>query len=196
MPYHLILVIEEDDLLRQGGIQRLRAFVRWCRDIGVGRVTVYADTMDVGPGGEVLGERLTRLLREGLMGTADNLHIYTRDSAEPPINQEGGFVLEVSLGYGGRRELTTAVRQVIQRVEKGEIMPYDIDEAVIGEHLLFKVEPDLVIRASGRRLTDFLLWQTVYSELYFTDVNWHQFRKIDLLRAIRDYQRRQRRFGT
>ena len=61
---------------------------------------------------------------------------------------------------------------------------------MIESHLLFKSEPDIVIRAGGKRLTDFLIWQSVYSELYFTDVNWLDFRKVDFLRVIRDFQKR------
>ncbi len=80
-------------------------------------------------------------------------------------------------------------------VEKGNLEPEDINEEVIESHLLFKFEPDIVIRAGGKRLTDFLIWQSVYSELYFTDVNWLDFRKVDFLRVIRDFQKRQRRFG-
>ena len=83
----------------------------------------------------------------------------------------------------------------MKRVKDNTLEPDDINEEVIESHLLFKFEPDLVIRAGGRRLTDFLIWQAVYSELYFTDMNWLDFRKIDFLRAIRDFQRRQRRFG-
>lgn len=190
MPGHLILVIEEGDLFREDGVQRLDDFIQWCRDIGVERVTVYVDVMDMK--GEALGERLTHFLQEGL---SVPVHIYTRDTFDQQPDPGDGFMVEVSLGYGGRRELTRAVKNVVRRVEKGEISPEEIDEEVIGRELTFKVEPDLVIRASGRRLTDFLLWQTVYSELYFTDVNWQHFRKIDLLRAIRDYQRRHRRYG-
>jgi len=76
-----------------------------------------------------------------------------------------------------------------------QVSPEEIDENVIESHLLFKLEPDLVIRAGGKRLTDFLIWQSVYSELYFTDVNWLDFRKVDFLRILRDFQKRQRRFG-
>ena len=80
-------------------------------------------------------------------------------------------------------------------VEKKNLDPGDINENVIESHLRFKSEPDIVIRAGGKRLTDFLIWQSVYSELYFTDVNWLDFMKVDFLRVIRDYQKRQRRFG-
>ena len=80
-------------------------------------------------------------------------------------------------------------------VSSGKIDENDINEKLVESHLIFKSEPDLFIRTGEARLSEFLIWQAVYSELYFTDVNWEDFRKIDLLRAIRDYQYRQRRFG-
>ncbi|PSQ08383.1 UDP diphosphate synthase, partial [Halobacteriales archaeon QS_6_71_20] len=77
----------------------------------------------------------------------------------------------------------------------GELDPEDVAEADIEERLIFPEEPDLVIKTGAERLSDFLIWQSVYSELYFTDVNWRDFRKRDYLRAVIDYQDRQRRFG-
>jgi undecaprenyl diphosphate synthase len=83
----------------------------------------------------------------------------------------------------------------MQKVDSGELNPEDINESVIENHLLFNDEPDLVIRSGGKLLADFLIWQSVYSEIYFTDVSWIHLRKLDFLRAIRDFQKRQRRFG-
>ncbi len=103
--------------------------------------------------------------------------------------------LDISLGYSGKYELTRAMKEIMKKIENGSLRPEEIDENEIESHLLFKSEPDLVIRAGGKRLTDFLIWQSVYSELYFTDVNWLDFRKVDFLRVIRDFQKRQRRFG-
>ncbi|MBA7526855.1 (2Z,6E)-farnesyl diphosphate synthase [subsurface metagenome] len=103
--------------------------------------------------------------------------------------------INVSIGLGGRSELTKAIKEIVKRVKTGEIEPEEIDEKLIESELIFKSEPDLVIRSGATRLTDFLIWQSVYSEFYFTDVNWTKFRKIDLLRAVRDFQWRERRFG-
>ena len=101
----------------------------------------------------------------------------------------------VSLGYGGKREVSEAFRDLLRDVESGRLSCEQIDEKIIESHLRFSQKPDLVIRAGGKRLSDFMIWQAAYSELYFTDVNWLQLRKIDFLRAIRDCQRRERRFG-
>lgn len=109
---------------------------------------------------------------------------------------------DISLGCGtpevlavfgkcGRREIADAVAKI---AEAG-ISTEDITEKTIEEHLLYQVTPDFVIKTGGNHLTDFLIWQSVYSELFFADVNWNRFRRVDFLRALRDYQSRQRRFG-
>ncbi|MDD2440127.1 MAG: undecaprenyl diphosphate synthase family protein, partial [Methanosarcinaceae archaeon] len=105
------------------------------------------------------------------------------------------FYIYVSVGFGGRSEITRAVFSILEDVKAGSVRPSDIDEKLLESHLLVKHEPDLMIRSGGQHLSDFLIWQSVYSELYFTDVNWEKFRRLDLLRVIRDYQKRQRRYG-
>lgn len=112
------------------------------------------------------------------------------------VGGDGPCAVSVSIGYGGKHELINALRVAMRDVKEGRLSEDGIDEQAIDSRLVFKCEPDLFIRTGEERLTDFLIWQAVYSELYFTDVNWEDFRKIDLLRAIRDYQFRQRRYGT
>jgi tritrans,polycis-undecaprenyl-diphosphate synthase [geranylgeranyl-diphosphate specific] len=97
-------------------------------------------------------------------------------------------------------EIVDAARMIAAEVMNGEIRPEDIDEEVIEAHLytahLPQPDPDLVIRTSGEsRLSNFLVWQSAYSELFLVDVYWPAFRKIDLMRAIRSYQQRSRRYG-
>jgi len=101
----------------------------------------------------------------------------------------------ISIGYGGKHEVVEAFRSLLKDVQNGCLNPEDIDEESIEAHLRFSQKPDLVIRAGGKQLSDFMIWQAAYSELYFTDVDWRALRKIDFLRAIRDWQRRDRRFG-
>lgn len=114
-------------------------------------------------------------------------------------------ILNVALCYGGRQEIIDAVRTLARDVKEGKIGVDEIDEDLFMKYLpaasdlpmLDLSEPDLVIRTSGElRISNFLLWHIAYSELYFCDAFWPQFRRIDLLRAIRAYQRRQRRFGA
>ncbi len=108
--------------------------------------------------------------------------------------------LNIALCYGGRQEIVDAVKSIAEEVRRGVLDPNEISEEILLKKLstshLPIPEPDLVIRTSGElRISNFLLWQIAYSELYFCDVYWPNFRKIDLYRAIRSYQSRERRFG-
>ena len=102
------------------------------------------------------------------------------------------------MGYDGRVEIVDAFKKIAREVQKGNIEPDEINEKMINDNLYTAglEDPNLVIRTSGEeRLSGFLLWQSSYSELYFTDSLWPQLRKVDFLRAIRSYTQRQRRFG-
>jgi tritrans,polycis-undecaprenyl-diphosphate synthase [geranylgeranyl-diphosphate specific] len=108
--------------------------------------------------------------------------------------------LNIAIAYGGQQELVDAIKKIAQDVEKKELKISDITEQSIHSYLytshLPQPEPDLILRTSGeKRLSGFLLWQSAYSELVFMDVFWPEFRKIDLMRAIRTFQRRRRRYG-
>ena len=108
--------------------------------------------------------------------------------------------LNIAIAYGGRAEIVDATREISRKVKSGRLTPKEIDETVFERHLytahMPKQDPDLIIRTSGEeRLSGFLLWQCAYSELCFLDVYWPEFRRIDLLRTVRTYQRRKRRFG-
>jgi len=102
-----------------------------------------------------------------------------------------GMEVVVAIGKSGREEITACIRRL---AEEG-IPPEKIDDVVLESHLTFRYNPDVVIKSGGDHLTDFLIWQSVYSELFFSDVNWKYFRKLDFLRILRDYQSRIRRFG-
>lgn len=109
------------------------------------------------------------------------------------------FILNICMAYGGRAEIVDALKRIFDKVKDGDISFDDIDEELISNHLYTNgiSDPDLIIRTSGEeRLSGFLLWQSAFSEYYFAEVHWPLFRQIDLWRAIRTYQRRQRRYGT
>ncbi len=117
---------------------------------------------------------------------------------EKETDKNTGLVLNVALNYGGRNELVSAVRKIAEKAACGEVMPDDIDEEYVQKFLYTagQPDPDLIIRPSGEyRLSNFLMWQSAYSELWFSNCLWPDFTKKDLLGAIRDYQNRSRRFG-
>ncbi len=102
-----------------------------------------------------------------------------------------GMDVVVAIGKSGREEITRCIRTM---AEKG-VGSANVDEKTLESSLTFKYSPDVVVKSGGDHLTDFLIWQSVYSELFFSDVNWGLLRKVDLLRVLRDYQARIRRFG-
>ena len=119
--------------------------------------------------------------------------------AEETTAANTGLQLTVALSYGGRSEIARAARRIAERVRAGEIDPGGVDEALFERHLLTAgmPDPDLVIRTSGeKRISNFLLWQTAYSELIFIDRLWPDFTKQDLEDAIREFRSRDRRYGA
>lgn len=182
-PEHVALVITERDLLEQGAYATLEDFVRWAFEYGSERVTISVSVLD-----EAVVPTLSRELR-------DLDSPYEIEVREPGNTEPADAPVQVNIGLGGKREFTAVVRSLAEEVEAGELDPDDIDGTDIEERLVFPDEPDFVVKTGAERLSDFMIWQSVYAELYFTDVNWRDFRRRDYLRALRDYQDRQRRFG-
>ncbi len=182
-PAHVALVITERDLLEQGAYETLERFVTFAFEVGADRVTVYVSVLD---------EAVLPTIKRELQGLDFPRDLAIRDPETP---EPGHAPIQINLGLGGKEEFATAVGAIAEAVEAGELDPDSIDEAEIEERLVFAEEPDLVIKTGEERLSDFMIWQSVYSELYFTDVNWRDFRKRDFLRAVLEFKNRQRRFG-
>ena len=183
LPETVALVITERDLLEQGAYRTLEDCFGWAVEFGARRVVVYVSVLDEG---------VVDTLRHELEAVQAPRGIAVRG---PDDDERADAPIVVSIGLGGKYEFATAVRKLAREVEAGDVDPADIDEADIERELVFPVDPDLVIKTGGERLSDFMIWQSVYSELYFTDVNWRDFRRRDYLRALRDFQTRRRRFG-
>ena len=119
------------------------------------------------------------------------------ENAEEQSKDRTGTILYLAINYGGQQELSRAFKNIAEKVKSGELAPSDITEDLIGENLYTDIpDVDLIIRPSGEyRLSNFLLWQSAYSEFWFSNINWPDFTKEDFTRAIKDYQSRNRRFG-
>lgn len=167
------------------GLALLRDLIDWSSSINLKSLAIYINEHT---------EETYRMLISELSDVPAEILLHTSTGIES-LGNGGKIKVEISLGYGGKKEVTEAIRRLLEDVEAGQIKPDEIDESTIESNLRFRQKPDLVIRAGGRQLSDFMIWQSVYSELYFTEVNWHSFSRIDLLRAIRDCQKRKRRFG-
>lgn len=205
------------------GARRLDDVLAWCRELEIPAITLWALSIDNlrRPGEELAGilsaieekiralatdpEMRRRGVRIRAVGRLDLLPRRTRrvlDEAAEATRGGNAVTLTIAIAYGGRDEIADAVRAMLrERAERGETLDTVAEQVTpdaIGRHLyaVDLPEPELIIRTSGEiRLSGFLLWQSAYSELYFTDVNWPAFRKIDFLRAIRDFQSRHRRYG-
>ncbi len=195
VPKNVTLVIADTDLESDDAFKKIESFVIWCKEVGVDDVTVYISIMDMGENvNQKLRLNITKKIEVALESTPYEITMFTPEGVKK-IGKGGKASFNISIGYGGKKELSNAIRSIAHKVTSGELNSDEITEETISSHLVFKSEPDLVIRTGEQRLTDFLIWQAVYSELYFAEVNWADFRRMDLLRAIRDYQKRQRRFG-
>jgi len=166
------------------GLEKFRDLVEWSASLGIDSLLIHI--------GQYAGDLASSLISILKDAPAD---VSIIDAERSASTGRGGIGVTISLGYGGKKEVTEAIRSVLMDVAAGLIEPEEIDRDTIERYLRFKQKPDLVIRAGGRRLSDFMIWQAAYSELYFTDVDWASMRRLDFLRAIRDFQRRERRFG-
>ena len=200
------------------GANTLKDLLRCCKDWGIGALTAYAFSTENWrrPHEEVdflmvLFERLLRkelaeMHREGVrirfIGDLSGLHASLRREMERSMEQtqhNDAVEFNVAINYGSRHEITQACRLVAERVERGELTADAITEELLERHLYTSgsSDPDLLIRTSGeQRLSNFLLWQMAYAEMYFTDVFWPQFDRSQFHQALLAFQKRDRRFGA
>jgi undecaprenyl diphosphate synthase len=189
VPRCIAVVVSDADLVDRQAVSKLASLAEWCAEMGIAELSVYVSLTQGGimPGlPDCIGQTFAGAGFPGKVVSQGKVVELTGPRA---------CTVNISIGYGGKHELTNALREIMEDVKAGKIQPGEISEAMVEDHLVFRCEPDLFIRTGEERLSDFLIWQSVYSELYFTDVNWEEFRKVDLLRAIRDFQLRRRRFG-
>lgn len=199
------------------GIKSVRDAVTLCRELGISALTIYAFSVEnwMRPRREVitlmslLEEYLQRELKTLLknevrfktIGRIEQLPasvIRWVRNVEEKTEKNDKMTLTLALSYSGRSEITDAVNKIINDYKNGSLKDKDITEHTFSGYLYtnFLPEPDLLIRTSGEaRLSNFLLWEIAYTELYFTATLWPDFRKRDMLLAILDYQKRERRFG-
>lgn len=201
----------------RAGAKAVRELISASIELGIGYLTIYSFSSENWnrPRDEVSG--LMRLFVEVLQRELDSLQqlgvrvlvlgreegvpsatLATFKRAQVATASNQHLVLVVALNYGGRLEIADATRRIAAEAASGELDPSTIDEATLAAHLYLPnvPDPDLVIRTSGEmRVSNFLLWQIAYSELWVTGVLWPDFSRHDLLRAVVDYQARNRRFG-
>jgi undecaprenyl diphosphate synthase len=199
------------------GIESVRRVVEACGELGITALTLYTFSQENWKRPLLEVSALMNLLLNTLNREIDelmeknvrimfvgNIHLLPEKTrrilqqAKKNTATNTGLVLNLALSYGSRDEITRAVREIAQKVKAGEVTVGDIDESLISSHLQTAglPDPDLIIRTSGEfRISNFLLWQIAYSEIFVTKTLWPDFSKEDLAHAIGNYLKRERRFG-
>ncbi len=192
LPGNLCIMITEDDLSYNP--KKLSDVTKWCITISedvcshhaasrpISGITFHIDTEDI-------SQIIPFLPDIRSIAQIAHLFLYYGDTIE---ESGDGIPVTIAIGKSGRGEIIDAIKKMAD----DRVQPLALDEKMLESYLTFQYTPDFVIKTGASHLTDFLIWQSVYSELYFTDMDWRSMRKIDLLRALRDYQDRIRRYGT
>jgi undecaprenyl diphosphate synthase len=199
------------------GIESVRAVVRESHGLGINALTLYAFSLENWnrPKGEVnvlmslleeyldieMPEIMEKEIRVRAIGRMDRLPPSTRKAVQEAVTRSvdnRGMTLIFALSYGARQEIVDAAKQLMRDAEAGKIDPERLDEKTFAAYLYASdiPDPDLMIRTGGdSRVSNFLLWQIAYAEIYITGLMWPEFRETNLIDAILDYQSRERRFG-
>ncbi|MET1124912.1 MAG: undecaprenyl diphosphate synthase family protein [Archaeoglobaceae archaeon] len=168
VPEHLMIV---SDSFSE---EKFEQFVEWCRRFGIREITLCLR-------GEAEVEARNFKLR------------IVKDGVVKEVG-EGSVTVNLIAGFDGRKEITNAIKKLAEDVLNGRIDPEAVDERTLEKYLAVRSQPDMILKV-GNDLPEFLIWQSIYSELYFADTDWKHFRYVDFLRMLRDYQRRERRYG-
>jgi undecaprenyl diphosphate synthase len=200
------------------GSETVRTVVRTCREIGIRYLTLYAFSTEnwQRPKKEIdalmvllvkflkseLDELVENNIRLRVIGQVDRLPAEVRKALQETMaatEDKTGMDLILALSYGGRAEIVTMVQTLADKIKRGLVEPESITAGTVADHLYTRdiPDPDLLIRTSGEmRISNFLLWQIAYSEIFVTPTLWPDFSKDELLHILQNYQRRERRFGA
>lgn len=201
----------------KAGIEAIKDIITLCSDIGIQVLTLYAFSVENWHRPKIEVNSLMKLLKIFLRNEINELHrknvkviaigriqelpLFAQQeiySAIDKTKENTGLILNLALNYSGRVDILEAVRKIIEKNESSGFNLKEFDEESFNSFLYTSglPEPDLLIRTSGEyRISNFMLWQLAYTEIWITDILWPDFRKIHLLEAILDYQKRKRRFG-
>jgi tritrans,polycis-undecaprenyl-diphosphate synthase [geranylgeranyl-diphosphate specific] len=199
------------------GYEKIKELLEWCKDLGISELTFYAFSMQNFNRPKAEFDYLMNLIRNAFDTFCDDPRV---DRYKIKVNVIGRyelfpkavvdaihkvvdmtrnndkFTLNFALAYGGREELTDAMKKIAFKVNDGELQPEDVNEKVIQENLYMTSEPDVIIRTGGeKRTSNFLMWQSYYSEWFFLDKTWPEFTKEDLINVIKEFESRDRRYG-
>ena len=200
------------------GAENVEDILKSCKELGISHVTLYAFSTEnwSRPVFEIkalmklfhyyLKKKLTMLYQENvkvvIIGDITPFPKFIKNyiiNLEELTKNNDGMSLNLAMNYGGRSEIVRATKGIVKAVSEGTISAEDLDEQLFSQYLYTKgqKDPDLIIRTAGeKRLSNFLLWQSAYSELYFVDKNWPDFNQTDLIDALDHYKSRKRKYGS
>jgi len=167
VPNHIVVICDEVN-------DKFEMFINWCKKFGIKEVTLCISSS---PKLDINGIKIKYI-----------------DDSKVVETGHGEFLLNVIANYSGKDEIIGAIKKLAYMVTNGKIEPDKLKEEDIEKMLTIKSQPDMIIKA-GNEIPEFLIWQSIYSEIYFIDIDWKTFRYVDFLRMLREYQRRERRYG-
>lgn len=199
------------------GVKKLENLFEWCRELGIKELTLYSFSTENFKRSRQEKDFLFNIFKHEFnnmkyrqdifknkirVKVIGRLDMFPKDISKAMLDimektkNHKNFTVNFAMAYGGRQEITDAVKKIAKGVEKGKIKVNSINENLITKNLYLQSEPDILIRPGGEfRLSNFLIWQSAYSELFFIDKLWPEFTKDDLIRCIEEFNKRERRFG-
>jgi tritrans,polycis-undecaprenyl-diphosphate synthase [geranylgeranyl-diphosphate specific] len=199
------------------GSKKLKGLLEWCREIGIKEVTLYCFSMQNFKRPKKEFNYLMDIFRNSFNEIMENkdiekykikINVVGRYNLFPDDIQHkihnimertedyGNYKVNIALAYGGREEIVDAVKKIAEKVKENKLSSEEINEEIISKNLYLESEPDLIIRTGGdKRTSNFLTWQSIYSEWSFIEKMWPEFEKKDLIDVIEEYKKRERRFG-
>jgi len=199
------------------GAEKVKDILEWCQDLGIKELTLYSFSIDNFNRTEQEKKVLFSLFKKNINKLKNDerlskdgiqvrfigrLQLFPKDIQKEmhevmeKTKKNKNFKLNFAMAYGGRAEIVDATKKIIKKIKNNEINENDIDETLLNENLYMSSSPDILIRPGGeKRISDFLLWQLAYSELFFIDKLWPEFTKQDLVEIIKEFKKRDRRFG-
>ncbi|MDD5253683.1 MAG: polyprenyl diphosphate synthase [Candidatus Nanoarchaeia archaeon] len=200
------------------GAEKIEKLLNWASELGIKELTLYAFSIENFGRPKEEFDMLMRIFSESFDNVLERIdelnknkirirfigriemfpkEVYTKMKKLMELTKNNDkYFVNFAMAYGGRAEIVDATKRIAEQVKNGKLKLEEINEKLFGENLYLNSDPDLVIRTSGeKRISGFLLWQGSYAEFYFTDKLWPEFEKEDLVKAIEDYCKRDRRFG-
>jgi len=199
------------------GVENVKNIIEWCQDLGIKELTLYSFSIDNFKRSEKEIKFLFNLFKRYIKELKNDkrvrdkgirinyigrLNMFPQEiqnemyEVMEKTKKNNKFVVNFAMAYSGRAEITDALKKIIQKIKNKKIIEDDVDENLINDNLYLSSSPDILIRPGGeKRISDFLIWQSNYSELFFIKKLWPELTKEDLIKIIDEYKHRERRFG-